>query len=77
MNIGDFVIGLVVIIFISVAIQAPNILYEWAESLTPKIRTHSIKINNVTYLPTEDDCINQSRQKCDKTILVLWKPKEK
>ena len=77
MNIGDFVIGLVVIIFISVAIQAPNILYEWAESLTPTIHTHSIKINGNTYSPTEDECINQSRQKCDKKILVLWGPKGK
>ena len=77
MNIGDFVIGLVVIIFISVAIQAPKILYEWAESLTPTIHSYSIKINGDTYSPTEDECINQSRQKCDKTILVLWRPKSK
>ena len=70
----DFVIGLMVIIFISVAIKAQKILYEWAESLTPTIHTYSIKINGNTYSPTEDECINQSRQKCDKTILVLWRP---
>ena len=77
MDIRNFVTGLMVIIFISVAIQAPKILYEWAESLTPTIYSYSIKINGNPYSPTEDDCINQNRQKCNKTILVLWKPKAK
>ena len=77
MDVKGFFIGLLSILIFTCYQQKSKFMIEWAESLTPTIHTHSIKINGNTYSPTEDECINQSRQKCDKTILVLWGPKEK
>lgn len=77
MEIRAFFAGLLSILIITCYQQKSRIMTEWAESLTPTIDSYSIKINGNKYSPTEDECINQNRQKCDKEILVLWRPKEK